>query len=95
MNAILGIAARLPVLMIFFNCAAAAAADANESAHSSPGVVVKVERAVKRGASAAASGVERGAKATARGVKRAASATARGVEHGAKSTENAVNRVAK
>ena len=43
-------------------------ADATETAESTtgtaPGVVVKVEKAVERGAKAAARGVERGAKAT-------------------------------
>jgi hypothetical protein len=59
-----------------------------------PGVAVKVERAVARGARAAASGVERGAKAAASGVERGVRAAASGVERGAKATTHAASRVA-
>jgi hypothetical protein len=59
-----------------------------------PGVVVKVERAIERGAKAAASGVERGAKAAASGIERGAKAAAHGVERGAKATANAASHVA-
>jgi hypothetical protein len=76
-----------------------AAAGANETAQSAtgtePGVVVKVEKAVERGAKATASGVERGAKAAGRGIERGAKAAARGVERGAKATGNAAHTVAK
>lgn len=61
----------------------------------SPGVVVKVEKAIERGAKAAASGVKRGVKAAARGIERGAKATARGVERGAKAAGNAAHVVAK
>jgi hypothetical protein len=76
-----------------------AGADANETAESAtgtaPGVVVKVEKAIERGAKAAASGVERGAKAAARGIEHGAKAAASGVERGAKATGNAAHAVAK
>lgn len=74
-------------------------ASANETAPSTtgtePGVVVKVEKAIERGAKATASGVERGAKAAGRGIERGAKAAARGVERGAKATGNAAHTVAK
>lgn len=57
----------------------------------SPGVIQKVEHAVRRGAEAAAHGVERGAEATKRGLQRAASATA----HGAQVAASGVARGAK
>lgn len=73
-------------------------ADANEPAEpapgAAPGVVVKVEKAIERGAKAAASGVERGAKAAARGIEHGAKAAASGVERGAKATGKAVHAAA-
>lgn len=92
----------------FHRCAAAlffvltslghAKAEPNEAAepqaNGEPGVVGKVERAIERGAKAAASGVERGAKAAASGVERGVKAAAHGVEKGAKATANAANHVA-
>ncbi|HJV95215.1 MAG TPA: hypothetical protein VJ608_04225 [Albitalea sp.] len=85
--------------------AAASNGSAESSAGSEPGVISKVEKAVERGAKAAASGiergvkaaasgVERGAKAAASGIHRGAKATARGVEHGAKATQSAASRAA-
>jgi len=72
-----------------------AAAYANETAEpatgTAPGVVVKVGKAIERGATAAANGVKRGAKAAARGIEHGAKAAARGVEHGAKATGNAAH----
>ena len=41
----------------------------------SPGVVVKVKKAIEHGAKAVGHGIERGANATARGIKRGATAT--------------------
>lgn len=71
---------------------------ANEAAESdtttASGVVVKVEKAIERGAKAAANGVEHGAKAAASGVKRGVRAAASGVERGAKATSNAAHTVA-
>jgi phage-related protein len=61
---------------------------------SSPGPVDKVTHAIKRGASAAASGIERGVNAAAHGIERGAKATARGIEKGANATGNAAHRVA-
>ncbi|MBU1691530.1 MAG: hypothetical protein KJ958_06505 [Gammaproteobacteria bacterium] len=78
---------------------AGAWADANETAESStgstPGVIVKVEKALERGAKAAESGVKRGAKAAARGIERGAKAAASGVERGVEATGNAAHAVAK
>jgi hypothetical protein len=54
------------------------------SAESSPGVVVKVKKAVEHAAKATAHGIERGANATAHGIKR-----------GATATSNAAHKVAK
>ncbi len=66
-------------VLVLLGLACSAPGWAVEQEAQSPGVVEKVERAIARGAHAAASGVERGAKATARGLDRAASATAHGV----------------
>jgi hypothetical protein len=78
-------------------CHAKAASDgAAESPESGgTGVVVKVERAVQRGAKAAASGVEHGVKAAARGVARGAKAAASGIERGAKAAAHGVEKGAK
>ena len=54
------------------------------SSESSPGVIVKVKKAIEHGAKATAHGIERGANATARGIKR-----------GATATSNAAHKVAK
>lgn len=61
---------------------------------SSASVVAKVERAVERGAKAAASGIERGAKAAEHGIKVGVHAAARGVEAGAKAVARAADSVA-
>ena len=64
---------------------ALAADEATETGtESSPGVVVKVKKAI-----------EHGAKATAHGIKRGADATARGIKRGATATSNAAHKVAK
>jgi hypothetical protein len=60
----------------------------------SPGVVVKVENAIERGARAAASGVERGARAAASGVERGVKAAASGVARGASAAADAASHVA-
>jgi hypothetical protein len=90
---------KAPLFIATLMLLSSAGADANEPAEpatgTAPGVVVKVEKAVERGAKAAASGVERGAKAAAHGVKRGAKAAASGVERGAKATGNAAHTVAK
>lgn len=73
-------------------------ANANETSKSAsgtgPSVVSRVEKAIERGAKAAASGVSRGAKAAARGIKHGVKAAASGVERGAKATGNAAHTVA-
>ena len=75
----------LIAIFIFLGSVEVAANEAAESpAPAQSGVVAKVEKAV-----------ERGAKAAARGVKRGVNAAARGVEHGAKATDNAAHRVAR
>lgn len=102
MSAIRQDAVALSVLLMLLSHAQANAAEATQSSDS---VAVKVERAVERGARAAASGVEygvraaasgveRGAKAAASGVERGAKAAAHGVEKGAKATANAASHVA-
>jgi hypothetical protein len=79
---------------------------ANPEPQAAPSVVEKVERAVVRGAHAAASGVEcgvkaaasgieRGAKAAAGGVERGVQAAASGVQCGAKATDEAAGKVAR
>ena len=71
--------------LMFCSCALASAQEpAQPATGAPPSVVVKVEKAIARGAHAAASGVERGAKAAARGI-----------EHGATATANAAKTVAK
>jgi len=77
-NTILKTAIGLSSALVLLSHAAVAASDTKEStANNSPGVVTKVEKAVVKGAKAAASGVERGAKAAGRGIKRGAEATER------------------
>ena len=84
MNAILKTAMTMASFVIFLSGAHAATERASDSSTSTgSGVVAKTERAVARGAKAAASGIERGAKAAGRGIKR-----------GAKATEGAAHRVA-
>ncbi|HUW35873.1 MAG TPA: hypothetical protein VMV91_00975 [Rhodocyclaceae bacterium] len=82
-------------LVLLGSVAAKADETAGSATGTSSGVVGKVEKAIERGAKAAANGVERGAKAAARGVERGANAAARGVERGAKATGNAAHTVAK
>ena len=90
---------KAPLLIATLMLLGSARADANETAEpatgTAPGVVVKVEKAIERGAKAAASGVARGAKATARGIEHGAKAAASGVERGAKATGSAAHAVAK
>ena len=85
MNTILKTATMLSATFIMWSSAEAGPKEAAESAaKTASDVVVKVERAIERGARAAASGVEHGAKAAASGIER-----------GAKATGSAANRVAK
>lgn len=107
MNTILRTAAALSATFTILGSADAGPNDAAEPATSTASsVVVKAEKAIERGAKAAArgvehgvkaaaSGVERGAKAAASGVERGAKAAAGGVERGAKATGNAANIVAR
>jgi hypothetical protein len=78
---------------------------AESAGQTASGVVTKVEKAVERGAKAAASGIEHGLKAAASGVERGAKAAASGIErgtraaasgvaHGAKATADVAGRVA-
>ncbi len=90
---------KAPLFIAMLMLLSSAGADANETAEpatgTAPGVVVKVEKAVERGAKAAASGVKRGAKAAARGIEHGAKAAASGVERGAKASGSAAHAVAK
>ena len=90
---------KAPLFIATLMLLSSAGAYANETEASStgtaPGVVVKVKRAIERGAKAAASGVKRGARAAARGIEHGAKAAASGVERGAKATGNAAHVVAK
>ncbi len=72
------------LLILSIDAKAAESETPQSGSAAEPGVVVKVERAVERGAKAAANGIERGAKAAAHGVERGVQATGR-----------AANRVAK
>ena len=65
---------------------------ASAGAEESSPVVVKVEKAIERGAEAAARGVKKGVTAGAHGVKRGAHATAHGVERGMEATSKGIKR---
>ncbi|MES2408176.1 MAG: hypothetical protein V4528_12740 [Pseudomonadota bacterium] len=69
-------------------CGYAVSASAEES---SP-VIVKVEKAIERGANATVKGVKIGVAAGERGVKRGAHAAAHGVERGMEATSKGVKR---
>ena len=95
MNTILKTALTLSAMLILLSHAQAGSNEPAEStAGTASGVVGKVEKAVVRGAKAAASGIEHGVKAAASGIERGAKAAARGIEHGAKATASAAGRVA-
>jgi hypothetical protein len=94
MNLILKTVIAFSSMLALLSHAETATKEPAGSSGSTPGVVVKVEKAVVRGAKAAASGVQRGAKAAAGGIETGVKATARGVEKGAKATAGAANRVA-
>ncbi len=81
-------------LMLLGGAETKAAEAAEGGAGTGSGVVGKVEKAVVRGAKAAAHGIEHGAKAAERGIKRVVKAAASGVERGAKATGNAAHTVA-
>ena len=83
----------IAALIVFGNASANEAA--KPASANASGVVVKVGKAIERGAHAAARGVERGAKAVARGVEHGMKAAASGVERGAKATDKAAHTVAK
>lgn len=96
MNSRLPAAAALAATLALLGVADARAEDCAQSAtNTASGVVVKVEKAIERGAKAAARGVEHGVKAAATGVERGASATASGVQRGVKATANGIERGAK
>ena len=82
------------MLMLLGSVAADAYATTEPASGTAPGVIARVEKAIVRGARAAANGVERGAKAAARGIERGAKATASGVKRGATATGNAADTVA-
>ena len=70
---------------ILTSTTALAASETSEtSSESSPGVIVKVKKAIEHGAKATAHGIERGANATARGIKRGATATSNAAHKAAK-----------
>jgi len=95
MNPVLHKAALVVATLIVISSAGAETTGTAESpAGTASGVVVKVEKAIVRGAKAAANGIEHGAKAAASGVERGVKAAASGVERGAKATGNAVHTVA-
>jgi len=96
MNLIRHKAALLVATLVFLGSAEAEATETAEaSTGTASGVVGKVEKAVVRGATAAASGVERGAKAAARGIEHGAKAAASGVERGVKAAASGVERGAR
>lgn len=85
---------KLALLAVAFCCCTSATA--NESAQPAAGastpVVVKVEKAIERGAKAAAKGVKIGVAAGERGVERGAHAAAHGVERGMEATSKGIKR---
>lgn len=83
---------KLALLAVTFCCcASASAADSTQpAAGTPPSVVERVEKAVERGAKAAASGVKKGVTAGAHGVERGAQAAASGVERGAKAAARGI-----
>jgi hypothetical protein len=81
----------LPALPWLLVCAAQAA---EPPASGASGVVARVEKAVERGADAAASGIQRGARAAASGVAKGTEWAASGVAAGARATARAADRVA-
>jgi hypothetical protein len=94
----------IATFMLLISANAYAEETAKPAATNDPGVVVKTEEAITRGAEATAQGIERGAKATVRGiehgakavergVKRGVEATAHGIERGAEATRNAAHAV--
>jgi len=98
---------KLALLAVMFcGCASASADESTQpAAEAPPSVVVRVEKAIERGAKAAARGVKkgvtagahgvaRGAHAAASGVERGAKAAGRGIEHGATATAHAAKTVA-
>lgn len=70
--------------LVLTGSVAFAADETGDAGTESPGVVVKVKKAI-----------EHGAKATAHGIKRGADATARGIKRGATATSNAAHKVVK
>lgn len=96
MNSIRHKAVLLVAMLILLGSAETRATEMAEGdAGTASGVVAKVERAVVRGATAAASGVERGAKAAAHGIEHGARAAASGVKRGVKAAASGVERGAK
>lgn len=77
---------KLAFLAVLFCYGASAGAE-----ESSP-VVVKVEKAIERGAKATVKGVKIGVAAGERGVERGAHATAHGVERGMAATSKGIKR---
>lgn len=79
--------------VMFCGCASARAEEiAQPVAGAPPSVVVKVEKAIGRGAKAAASGIKKGVTAGAHGVERGAHAATSGVERGAKAAARGIER---
>ena len=74
----------IAAFVMLSNTVVAADETSESTSETSPGVVVKVKKAI-----------EHGAKATAHGIERGANATARGIKHGATATGNAAHKVAK
>ena len=86
-----GLIALLPALAVV-TLAIAPSRAWPDSGSNGPSVVVRAERAVERGAHAAANGIEHGVKAGAKGVQRGANAAGRGIEHGLDAGAHGIKR---
>lgn len=86
--------AALPVLCALL-VGHAGAQPRHEPTERVPDALSQIERALERGARAAAAGVERGLQAAEQGVRAGAAAAARGVQRGAHATARAAERVAR
>jgi hypothetical protein len=82
----------IATLMLLININAYADETAKPAATTDPGVVVKTEEAITRGAESTVQGIERGAKATVRGIEHGAKTVERGVEHGVKAAAHGIER---
>ena len=86
-----GFAALLPAIAVA-TLAIAPSRAWPESGSAAPSVIVRAERAVERGAHAAARGIEHGVQAGAKGVQRGATAAGHGIEHGLDAGAHGIQR---